>query len=217
MKRFISNQQQLQQNTPAGSSTSSSFDSYMLQRSNAFKWLSISSKCALEDYAQACIKLIIGNQLPVPTEGITTLVQPHHADVLIRGLQQAQIQALKDVLAAQQQLRVKEQECQSAVNEAAVLRATVGRLQEAEGDALRKSRDVERLTKSGAKLCERLKDAAEPVGRISCRECRKPLYKVPGQEVLADYCLYCGKAQPTHNSLALPPSVTLPRSRYSAS
>jgi hypothetical protein len=93
-QKFLADQSQLQKDSPhITTSSRSSFDSHMLQGSNAFKWLSISSKCGLEAYAQACIELIVAHQLPLPSKGITACLQPQHADALMKGVQQAQVQA----------------------------------------------------------------------------------------------------------------------------
>ena len=183
----------------SSSSSSSSFDSYMLQGSNAFKWLSISSKCGLEDYIPACIKLIASNQLPVPAEGITSLVQPHHADALILGLQKGQLEAL-------QLFKAKQQECQAALSEAAVLRIKAARVSELELSVEMKRGEIQSLMEAQAEMttqmdeatarmaedAARITAAAEPTDQLLCPRCRNAAHLLPGGETLAPYCLFCG-------------------------
>ena len=176
----------------ASSSSTSSCDSYMLQGSNAFKWLSISSKCGLEDYTPACINLIVSNQLPVPAEGITCLVQPHHADALILGLQKGQLEAM-------QLFKAKQQECLAALSEVVRYRERADCVYGLEHSVDIKRKEIQSLKEAQEELATQVEEAnariakaAEPYTARVCVVCRNAAYLMPGGKNLVPCCIFCG-------------------------
>jgi uncharacterized protein YfaS (alpha-2-macroglobulin family) len=195
VKKFINDQRQVQKNSPPGISSSSSFDSYMIQGSNAFRWLSISSKCGLEDYAQACIELIVSHQLPVPTEGITTSLQPQHADALVKGLQQAQVQALLLLQEAQEEAKAKQTQADAASKEAALLRVEVARLKPHELEARQKNMEVSSLSDIKSKLIKELDQAVLAVQYLTCAHCKNAVYSLPKKSWHLSACIAATQQQ----------------------